>query len=98
MQIQMIRSGGFAGRERQVQVNLTQLSAAQRIRVLDLLEKSAFFELPARIPGEEQGYDRFHYVFTVCDETVCHTVHCPEAALTPALSELAQFLLGLDRR
>jgi hypothetical protein len=87
MQIQVRRTGGFAGITREsavVDTDALPPDEAQELRAL--VEEAALDEVSE--PGRARGPDRFTYELTVDDRRVT----LPESEMTPARRELIKRL------
>ncbi len=92
MRVIFERSGGFAGRKLQTMLDSTTLTEAQAQTLRQLLERSNFFDLPARLDARAPGADRFNYKVTVENEGESHTVEASDASVPPQLRPLLDWL------
>ncbi len=95
MQIDFVRSGGFAGIQLSTSVDTTQLPSDQAEILNKLLYESGFFQLPARIMPDKPMPDRFQYELTVTSADQTHTVIANDPAVPAALRPLLNYLTTL---
>ena len=99
MQIEIRRSGGFAGlTETILSLDSQALPDATRARVAQLLDAYEFWSLPTKVPGGGAGADRFHFEIAVEDGARRHTVSFLDAEDTGprSLRQLVAALVELD--
>lgn len=92
MRIDFERTGGFAGLMIKKVIDSDKLPPDDANRLHQLIEASNFFKLPKSITSSSPGVDRFHYTVTVDADGKRHTVEIDEAAATPELKPLLQWL------
>jgi hypothetical protein len=92
MRIVFERTGGFAGRRIQGALESSSLSEPQIGQLRELLDRSHFFRLPAKLISKHGGADRFYYRITVESDDGVHTVEAAEAAIPPHLRALLDWL------
>ena len=98
MIIYLERSGGFAAIELRSVIDCDQLAEEERRTVESLVEEAHFFDLPAEIPLNGPGVDRFHYRLTIRHEGASHTVETGEEGMPAELEALVQEVTRLARR
>lgn len=94
MQIQFVRSGGFAGLNLSATVDTDSLMPDEAQSLRDELNAAQFFSLPSTLEGSSLGADRFQYDITVDDAGRTHSVTVGEAAVPDSLQPL---ILHLER-
>jgi len=94
MRVSLVRTGGFAGRRVQVDLDSRALPATRARRLQSLLEKSRFFDLPVLMDSGVPGPDRFRYRVTVEEENRSHTVEAAEASVPDTMRPLLDWLLN----
>jgi hypothetical protein len=94
MRISLERTGGFAGRRVQIDLDSRSLPAARARQLRSLLARSRFFDLPVLLDSGASGADRFHYRVTVEEDDRSHTVEAGEAAIPNNMRPLLDWLLN----
>jgi len=94
MRITLERTGGFAGRRVQIDLDSRALPAPRARQLRSLLAKSRFFDLPVLLDAGAPGADRFHYRVTVEEDNRSHTVDAGEAAVPDDMRPLLDWLLN----
>jgi len=97
MQVDVERSGGFAGINRTNSISTDQMPAEEARKLADLVAAAGFFELPSVIRSTEPGGDRFQYKITVENERGTHTVQVDEAAVPPSLQPVLNWMKNAGR-
>ena len=92
MIIQFVRTGGFSGMRREVQLETMALSPAERGPLERMVGEAGFFSLPAKFPKPARGADYFTYTLTVDDGGRRHTVEVPQPSVPEALRPLIREL------
>ena len=98
MRIHLERTGGFAGLTVEVSVDTTSLPDDEARPLCDAIHAARFFDLPANLPPQMAGADRFHYTLTVATAEQRHTVEMGETAVPDELRPLLRRLTVLARR
>ena len=98
MQVQVIRSGGFAAITQQAVVDAPELHPREQEELARLIETTAFFDLPDAIETPNGAMDQFHYEITVEAPERRHTVTVGDGGISPELYELARFVFLFGRR
>lgn len=98
MRIFFERTGGFAAIKLQRTLDSSELPPGEVKRLDNLLKKSRFFELPARLECPTPGVDRFHYKLTVESNEGIRTVEAYDASIPAEMRPLIDFLTSLSRR
>jgi hypothetical protein len=98
--IEFKSEGGFAFIPRLNQLNTVDshgLSTAQLETLQRLIEKAAFFKLPAHIAAPSSGAaDYQHYMITIEQDGHRHQVEFTDLVDNPALKELFAFLKSIQ--
>ncbi len=97
MIIDFERSGGFTAIPLRLQVDTNTLSPDVRQNLEGLVAQAHFFELPAKIPSQAGGADRFQYKLAIQDDRRRNTVESGEASLPADLQPLVQQLSQIAR-
>ncbi len=95
MQIEFIRSGGFAGIRLTANLDTGQMPAEQASTLQNLVTQAGFFNLPDRIVSQSPGVDRYVYSLTVSAEQGKHTVTVSETVVPDQLRPLLDYLTNL---
>lgn len=98
MHIELERTGGFAGLTMRKAVDSKDLSPEEKSRLTRLVDDANLLQMPPVIPSSGPGADRFHYKLTVDFDGNRHTVDVDEAAATPALKSLIQWIAAAPSR
>jgi hypothetical protein len=91
MQIQFVRSGGFAGLRLATTIDMDDLPEAEAHELLEALDSAHFFSLPEQFM-DAGAPDRFQYEITVDDGDRQHTVQAGDASLPDHLEPLVRVL------
>jgi hypothetical protein len=94
MFVELKRTGGFAGLATRKAIDSNALQQEDAKTLQKLIDGAQFFQLPVAIPASGPGADRFHYKLTVDSEGRSHTVDVDEAAASPALKSLIQWIIS----
>ena len=99
MEIQISRSGGFAGVDEELaRVDTAALDAQQATALESRLDEVGFFTLPSELPTPSVGADQFTYSVTVGDDRGSHTVSYRDDGTGTSgagpLSEVVEMVLG----
>lgn len=97
MQIEFVRSGGFAGLNLSATIDCDALPPDEAQSLKDELDAAQFFSLPTTLAGSWGGADRFQYDITVDDDGRTHSVTVGEAAVPASLQPLIQHLERLAK-
>ena len=95
MKIEFKRSGGFAGIGVRLSLESADLPPAEREALERLIERSRFFELPARLAAPHP--DAFQYDLTIEDEGRRHAVHLDDRGAPEDVKPLLRHLIDLAR-
>lgn len=98
MRITYIRSGGFAGVQLRATVDEDALSPREAARFRSLVEGADWSRLPERLAAETKQPDRLQHELTFAAGGQSRTVRIDEAAVTPPLRALLEWLSGQARR
>lgn len=98
MIIELKRTGGFAGIATRKTIDSDSLPQEDANVLRQLIDGAQFFQLPQAIPASGPGADRFHYKLTVDSEGKSRTVDVDEAAASPALKSLIQWIMSAPSR
>jgi len=96
MHVTIQRTGGFAGIPLTKSIDTAGLSAPEFSHLLQMIETSRFFELPALIPSNPQP-DRFEYQISIEQDGKKHSVTAAEQALPAALKPLIDWLMRFEQ-
>jgi hypothetical protein len=88
MQIRFQRDGGLAGRSLRLALDTSDLAAADRAEIEELVEASGFMDLPPVLEGEPEARDAYTYTVTVEDGDRSHTVVVADSAVPDSLRPL----------
>lgn len=99
MEIQISRSGGFAGVDEQLaRVDTAALDAQQAAALESRLDEVGFFTLPSELPTQSVGADQFTYSVTISGDRGSHTVSYQDDGTgtsgAGSLSEIVEMVLG----
>ena len=97
MRITFSRSGGVAGARLRTTVNEDDLSAPRAAKLQRLVKAADCFRLPQHLAADPKQPDRFQYELTLEDGEHRHTITIEEAAATPALLKLLEWLTDIAR-
>ncbi len=97
MQIEFVRSGGFAGINLVARVNLEKLAPDEAAALEQKINDAGFFDLPAQIKPASRGADLFEYSLTVSSPPRTHTVVVSETVVPEKLRPLIDHLTALAR-
>ena len=97
MRITFSRSGGVTGVRLRTTVNEEDLSAPRAAILRRLVKAADCFRLPQQLASEPKQPDRFQYELTLEDGEHRHTIAIEEAAATPALLKLLEWLTDMAR-
>jgi hypothetical protein len=95
MNIDFLRTGGFAGMRLAASVSTNALPEDQATHLKQLIGKAGFFDLPERLVPVSPGPDRFEYKVTITDQSKAHSVEVHEAAAPESLRPLLDYLTTL---
>jgi hypothetical protein len=98
MQIQFIRSGGFAGMTFTATIDTDSLPEGERDRICQLVEDAKFFSLPAILVEPNPQPDGITYEVTIEHEGRSHTVSTSDEAAPSTLVPLLDWLNRAARR
>lgn len=96
MRIYFERTGGFTGMSLRTAVDTAALPEEDARSLLQLVDETQFFELPAELDGDG-GVDAFNYTLTVETDDRRHTVHTSEMDAPDTLQPLLRRLTVLAR-
>lgn len=100
MRVQFQVSGGvgyFPGRAAPRTIDVDALTDAEKHALKELIDASAFFTLPQRLPAPRGAADYQTYQITVEDGARRHTVAVSDPVSNPALQKLIEKLRSLAR-
>jgi hypothetical protein len=97
MKINFERSGGFTAIPLRWNGDSSQLEKSQENSLLELIEKTEFFNLPNQIQAKSSTPDRFSYKLTIEDNNRSHTITAAESALPAPLQTLISQLTSIAR-
>ena len=92
MRVVIERSGGFAGMSRIQSFSTDDMPAEDAQKLRDLVDASAFSELPSVIHSDKPVPDAFRYKITVDGERGTHTVEVDEGAVPPRLQSIIDWV------
>jgi hypothetical protein len=92
MRVVIERSGGFAGMSRIQSFSTDDMPAEDAQKLRDLVDASAFSELPSVIHSDKPVPDAFRYKISVDSERGTHTVEVDEGAVPPRLQSIIDWL------
>lgn len=92
MHIRFERSGGFANISSSVEIDTSTLIKGKAKQLQKLLEKTRFFDQPAKALGSPHARDEYQYTLTLTDGTRSHTIETSDTALSPDLARLIAWL------
>ena len=92
MQIEFVRSGGFAGIQLTASLDTQELDSEQVMAVEKMVEEADFFNLPEEIQAGSSAADRFIYHLTVSISEETHSVMVHEAGMPDRLRPLGGYL------
>ncbi len=92
MQIDFIRTGGFAGVRLTTSVDTTKLPPDQAVTLHKLLDDAGFFQLPENIAPPKPQPDRFEYRISVSSAEQSHAIVVNDAAAPDSLRPLIDYL------
>jgi len=96
MTIDFERSGGFAGITQRYSVSLDALAEEERLKLMELVAKAHFFDLPA-VASASPGADRFQYKISISSDHGTHTIQFDQGAVPAALQPLLEWLQAAAR-
>jgi hypothetical protein len=92
------RTGGFAGLQLKMNMDLNELDDEISTRILDLLDDMDFFELPERLLADTGAMDQFSYTIEVETTERSHTVTTGDASAPEDMQELIKIFNKLIRK
>ena len=96
MRIIFDRTGGFAGLKISMDLELSNLDAAQAENLLDLIKATDFFNVPE--PENSLGFqDGFQYSITIKGEEKERTIHANDRSMTDWLRPMIDELTRIAR-
>ena len=95
MIISFERTGGFAGIRLFVRQDTAELSDEKAAELVELVEKSDFFNLPTRTPAPSRGADYNTYVIRVEDGERSHEITATDLSLPDSMRPLIKSLTNL---
>jgi hypothetical protein len=98
MQVSFERSGGVAGMRLSAAIDSGRLPSRDARTLQELVQAAKFFDLPARLTSPQSGADRFRYKVTIDANGRRHTVEVDEAAVSPSLRPLLEWLMVRARK
>lgn len=98
MNIQFVRSGGFAGIRQSFSASSESLSAEQQKSLSELIQAARFFDQPEVMESSGAGADRFNYRISVEGEQGSHTVDVDEAAIPQEMRPLIAWLTTASKK
>jgi hypothetical protein len=91
-----IRSGGLAGEEVDLRLDLNSLSIGESQQLLELIEYADFFNLPGNMASPDVRPDEYVYTLSVdTDNGMRHTVHMSDSSLSLSMRPLVEELSRL---
>ena len=97
MIIDFERSGGFAAIPLRLKIDTSTLAPDARKNLEGLVAQAHFFELPAKIPSQAGGADRFQYKLAIQDDRRLNSIEGGEASLPTDLQPLVTQLNQMAR-
>ncbi len=98
MRVTFQRTGGFAGRKVQTDIDTALLTEAEAGQLERLIERSRFFQLPESLQPPTPKPDRFCYIITVQTAKTSHTVQASEEAVPREMRPLLEWLTKFRSR
>ncbi len=95
MQIEFVRTGGFAGLRLTESIDTQELPQEQASNVEAMIRDSGFFELPEKLLPPSPAPDRFEYRVTVSTNMQSHTIVASEILVPDRLRPLLNYLTTL---
>lgn len=89
------RTGGVVGNDLDLTLDLDTLPDHEEQRLMQLITKADFFNLPANLAGRAST-DEFQYSLTVETEAASHTVQCTDTTMPSQLRMLVKELTMLN--
>lgn len=97
MQVEFVRSGGFAGISLTVRVDSGTLPPADQAALEKNVSAAGFFDLPAQIKPSSPAPDGFEYRLTITSSSQSHSVIVSEGVVPDDLRPLLDQLTDLAR-
>ena len=88
------RSGGAAGKDLRLDLDLNTLPEDESQHLLKLIEDADFFNIPEH-PAEPSTADEFQYKISINAGQTSHTLHTSESTMPKSLLPLAKELTML---
>ena len=98
MNIQFVRSGGFAGIRQSFGASSESFPAEEQKRLSELVQTARFFDQPAVIASPNSGADRFRYKISIEGDQGNHTVDVDEAAIPQEMKPLIAWLTTASKK
>jgi hypothetical protein len=95
MQIEFVRTGGFAGLRLAGSFDTDKLRQDQSTMLDKLINDSGFFNLPEKIKPTSPGPDQFEYRVVISSSGQTHAVSVDELVIPNALRPLLDYLMTL---
>ena len=95
MNIEFVRSGGFAGIRLAGSFDTQQLLPEQASTLDKLIEDAGFFSLPGQIRPGSTGPDRFQYKVVITSAGKTHSIMVDDSVMPDKLRPLIDYLTNL---
>ena len=95
MQIEFVRTGGFAGLRLAGSFDTDKLRPDQSAMLDKLIHESGFFNLPDKIKPTSPSPDQFEYRVVISSSVQTHTVSVDESSVPNALRPFLDYLTTL---
>jgi hypothetical protein len=95
MQIEFLRTGGFAGLRLAGSFDTAKLRPDQSTILDKLITDSGFFDLPEKIKPTSPGSDQFVYRVVISSSGQTHTISVDESVVPGPLRPLLDYLTTL---
>jgi hypothetical protein len=95
MQIEFVRTGGFAGMRLAASIDTQQLEAEQASTLDKMITEAGFFELPEQIKPASPGPDRFEYQVVISSGGMKHSINVSDAVMPDSLRPLIDLITRL---
>lgn len=95
MNIEFVRSGGFAGMRLTANIDSKKLPQDQAAALYKLVEEASFFDLPAEMKPDTPGPDRFEYQVVINSKGKKNSITVSDAVIPDSLQPLVDYLTKL---